>query len=457
MKELYIDVGISVTSVGVLEDGELAELYIDDAHHTSIAGNVYKGRVENLVPGLNAAFVNIGMKKNAFLQMEGSRSIEDLWKGKELLVQVIREESGDKGPRVTSSLSIPGRNCVLLINDPTINISSKIRNSEKRQELQAMGQELLSCGYGVIFRTEAYETPREEIYEEYMDIKEKWIYAEKTAEFLKAPCLIFDAKDISSMVFREYLRKDIDRVYTNSKKLCERLDSLCRAKGLKTKVELAEEPRIYASLDSQIRKAADKRLQLPSGGFVIADRTEALVVFDVNTGNYSGNASKEETILKTNLEACRAIAKAIRINNYSGIILVDLIDMEFQESRNTVVEEMARVMEGDSARHKVYGLTSLGLLEISRERKGKCLRDIIYTQSSSEKLSLSSLLKALEDECVKRKLYYHENCISIRIESSIFKEATIRYPDYFTRLEDKLGVDVRAIPDNPLEGFQIVK
>jgi ribonuclease G len=457
MKELYIDAGIAMTSIGVFEDGELKDSYIDEGYGSSISGNIYKGRIENLVPGLNAAFINIGLKKNAFMQLDNTCLLGNLSKGQEMLVQVIREESGDKGPRVTDRLSIPGRSCVLLINDKSINISSKIRKGEKRQELLKLGENLSSSGCGVIFRTEAFRYPCEDIEQEYKELMEKWLYAEKTSAYLKPPCLIYGSKDISGLVFREYIKGNIERIYTNSEELHSHLSGLCSMQGVSTSIELNKEPGTYIMMKKELNKLACRRLQLPSGGFVIVDRTEALVAFDVNTGNYSGRYSKEETILQTNLEACRAIAKSVRINNYSGIILIDFIDMELEESQSIVIEEMTRAMKEDSARHKVYGLTSLGLLEISRERKGKCLRDVLYSQSFKEEASTASLLKSLEEECIKRKLYYHEDHLTVRMEINIFQDTAMKYPDFFIRLEAEQGISVKAVPDDGVEGFQIVK
>lgn len=457
MKELYIDTGIAMTSLGVFENGELKDSYIDEGYSSSISGNIYKGRIENLVPGLNAAFVNIGLKKNAFLQLNNASSVDKLTKGQEIFVQVIREESGDKGPRVSARLSIPGRSCVLLINDKSVNISSKIKSGDKRQELTKLGERLSSSGYGVIFRTEAFGYSLEDISKEYKELMEKWLYAERTSAYLKAPCLIYDSKDISGLVFREYMKGDVERVYTNSEELFQRLSMLCSMQDVPASVELKKDPGTYSGLKKELNRFASKRLQLPSGGFVIVDRTEALVVFDVNSGNYSGNPSKEETIFRTNLEACRVIAKAIRINNYSGIILIDFIDMELEESRNILVEEMAKAMAGDSARHKVYGLTSLGLLEISRERKGKCLRDVLYQQTVNEEASTVSLLKLLEDECIIRKLYYHEPYITVRINARILQDAAVKCPDFFEKLQGKHGISVKVVPDGGIEGFQVVK
>lgn len=457
MKELYIDTGIAMTSLGVFEDGELKDSYIDEGYGYSISGNIYKGRVENLVPGLNAAFINIGLKKNAFLQMDSTCSVDRLMKGQEILVQVIREETGDKGPRVTDRLSIPGRSCVLLINDNGINISSKIKNGEKRQELLKLGEILSSSGNGVIFRTEAFGYSLEDISQEYKELMEKWSYAEKTSAYLKPPCLIYDSKDFSGLVFREYIKGDVEKVYTNSEELYSRLSRLCNMQGVLTSVELKKEPGTYAALKKELARFALRRLQLPSGGFVIVDRTEALVVFDVNSGNFSGRLNKEETILQTNLEACRVIAKAIRINNYSGIILVDFIDMELEENQSIIIEEMTRAMKDDSARHKVYGLTSLGLLEISRERKGRCLRDVLYLQSIKEEASTALRLKSLEEECIIRKLYYNESYITVRINVKVLQDMAVKFSDFFVRLQDEHGIYVKAMPDDGIEGFQIVK
>lgn len=457
MKEIYIDTGIAMTCLGVFEDGELKDSYIDEGYGSSVSGNIYKGRIENMVQGLNAAFINIGLKKNAFLQVDKACHVDKLIKGQEMLVQVIREESGDKGPRVTDRLSIPGRSCVLLINDNSINISSKIKNKEKRQELLKLGEDLSSSGCGVIFRTEAFEYSSEDIYHEYKELMEKWLYVEKTSAYLKPPCLIYDSKDFPGLVFREYIKSDVERIYTNSDKLHSILSRLCSLQGASTRVELKKDPGTYAILMKEFNKLSCRRFQLPSGGFVIVDRTEALVVFDVNSGNFSGRCTKEETILQTNLEACRTIAKAIRINNYSGIILIDFIDMELEESQSTVIEEMTRVMKDDSARHKVYGLTSLGLLEISRERKGRCLRDVLYNQFPKEEASTALLLKSLEEECIKRKLYYHEPYITVRINVKALQDMAVNYSDFFARLKDEQGIFVKALPDDGTEGFQIVK
>lgn len=445
MRELYIDSGITQSRAAVFQDKKLVELYVENGDDSSITGNIYKGRVENIVNGLNAAFINIGMKKNAILQMDYRNYSYSFKRGQELLVQVTREGKGSKGPKLTTNISIPGKFIVLLPYENRPHISKKISNDKLSSYLKGIYDDIKDDGFGIIFRTECIEVSREIIIEEYEFLKKVWMGIIARAEYAKSPTLLYDSRNFLNFVMREYVKPDIDLIFTNKKKDFEYLSSLVKGiypeMGVKVLCdEYNSTP--FTIITTGIQEMLSEKFLLESGGYIVVNRTEALVSIDVNTGSFIGYKDKEETILQTNLEACDEIFRIIRLLNLSGIILIDFIDMEKEENRDKVIDSLENMFKKDRVPGKIYGFTNLGLLEISRSKKGKSLHDNIFEEGSKERYSISYLLKEIENKCIKLFKHYKRNYFEILIEPELIDYGVKIFKAFSNTMKDEFDINI---------------
>lgn len=458
MRELYIDSGITQSRAAVFHDKRLVELYVENGDDSSITGNIYKGRVDNVVNGLNAAFINIGMKKNAILQMDYRSYSYSLKRGQELLVQVTREGKGSKGPKLTTNISIPGKFIVLLPYENRPHISKKINNDKLSSYLKGIYNDIKDDGYGIIFRTECIEVSKEIIIEEYEYLKKVWKGIISRSEYAKAPILLYDSRNFLNFVMREYVKPNIDYVYTNKKKDFEYLSSLIKGvyPEMKGKVSCDEYNSMpFTIISTGIKEMLSEKFYLESGGYIVVNRTEALVSIDVNTGSFVGFGNKEDTILQTNLEACDEIFRVIRLLNLSGIILIDFIDMEKKENRELVIDSLENMFKKDRVPGKIYGFTNLGLLEISRSKKGKSLYENIYDVGYKEGYSVSYLLKEMENKCVKLFKHYKRDYYEILIEPDLIDYGARIFKNFSNVMKDEFGINIIFNRCHALKGMAI--
>jgi ribonuclease G len=338
MKQLIISRDHLETRVAVLEDGKLAEMYLERPHRQSLVGNVYKGRVENVLPGMDAAFVDIGLDRNGFLSVGevvapevrsgGSRKIGDLLKaGRELLVQVTRDPMGGKGPRLTMEVGIPGRYVVYLPGGKGSGVSRRLDEGE-RERLRAISREVRPETGSVIVRTAAEGAGQEAIERDLRFLQRVWAGAERRAQAAPVPALVYAEAELAVRSARDLLNPDFSAVIVDDEKLHRRLVSYLRAVApeFKDRVERHNgETRLFErfGLEQEMEKALARRVGLPSGGHIVIDHTEAMTVIDVNTGRYVGRRQLEDTTLKTNLEACREIVRQLRLRDVGGIIVID--------------------------------------------------------------------------------------------------------------------------------------
>ncbi|HOJ78563.1 MAG TPA: Rne/Rng family ribonuclease [Bacillota bacterium] len=401
VKQILINIGINETRVAILEDDELVEFAVEYPDEQRRAGNIYRGKVENVLPGMQAAFINIGEEKNAFIyiddvlpkdtESESSEhpknvSITDLLhEGEELIVQMIKEPIGTKGARVVTQITIPGRYLVLIPTVDYIGISRKIQNEAERERLKEIVSKFKSAGVGLIVRTVAEDVDASELQNDYEFLISVWKKILKKAKKGPCPSLLYRDHDLLYRILRDYLSKDVTSILIDDSeayyKALELVKSL--APSFKNRVQFyqGEQPlfEVY-NVENQLAKALKRKVWLECGAYLIFDQTEALTVIDVNTGKFTGTTSLEDTVFQTNLMAATEIARQIRLRNLAGIIVIDFIDMISDEERAKVIERLEEEFKRDKIKVNILGFTSLGLLELTRKKVRQSLREILQTE-----------------------------------------------------------------------------
>ncbi len=381
-REIVVAVYPDETRVAVLENGQLVEIDVSRGGKRSMVGDIYWAQVENVLPGMEAAFVKIGHARNALLylgdvfveQKEGCReqNIKNLLKpGQKLMVQVNRDPMGSKGARLTSYISIAGRYLVLMPQVRTVGVSQKLHPDE-RARLRKVIEDLKPADLGVIVRTAASERGAKELRRDLEFLLRKWKEIKEAAQRQPAPSLLYSEPELEVRVTRDLLSDDWDRVITDSPDAHRRLREYLKAVApwLAEKVVLyqGKEP-LFRALDinRQIKEALRREVPLPSGGSIVIDPTEALTAIDVNTGRYVGKSSLEETVLRNNIEAAREVVRQLRLRDIGGIIVIDFIDMMEPKNRREVLQVLEAELAKDRTKSYVVELSRLGLVEMTRK------------------------------------------------------------------------------------------
>ena len=414
--ELVINASREESRVAFLENGQVVELYIERKKDASLVGNIYKGRVIKILPGMQSAFVDIGLEKAAFLyvadimtEIEGycaafldneaegfdlytkpahaeTLSIEELiQEGQEIIVQVSKDPIGTKGARVTSYITIPGRYIVLMPNVEHVGISRRIENEDVRLSLKNIASEIKPKGFGLIMRTASEDASVEEIRHDLDFLLLLWESIKGKKDKVAPPYLLYSDLDLVVRSVRDFMRHDVERLVIDSQDEYERLKEFANAyfPRLLEKIELykGSEPIFDAfGIELDISRALGRKVWLKSGGYIVIDQTEAMTVIDVNTGKFVGKESLEDTILKTNIEAVKEIAYQIRLRNLGGIIVIDFIDMERHENRERVFGAFVEAMKNDRAKNTIYSISELGIIQMTRKRVRESLGRVLCEQ-----------------------------------------------------------------------------
>ncbi len=384
MNYIFIDSNEKLNRVGIVEDDRLVEFYSEEVENQALLGNVYRGRVTNVLNGMDAAFVDIGVGKNAYLHLKDALSLDQLYTGikydldevikggEDIIVQVIKEPLGTKGPKITTHLSIPGRFLVLTPYSNKINISKRIHNPEEINRLKEIGNSIQRSGMGIIFRTVSEGVDDSVLEEEYDSLLEIYLKIEGERNFLPTPKLIYKDLNIVYQVVRDNFNNENTRIIVNSQEVYKNLSLLKNyfSQNLDEKMVLDPDFSIENDMKIQlgIKEALDRKVSLKSGGYIVIDETEALTAIDVNTGKYIGNYSLGETVLRTNIEAAEEIAKQIRLRDIGGVIIVDFIDMKNEKHISKVLSKLNQVFKKDRNKPHIVDLTKLFLVEITRKK-----------------------------------------------------------------------------------------
>ena len=392
-KQMLISSSNGVSKVAILEGPTLVQYYSSENTGKSKVGNIYLGKVKNVLPGMEAAFVSFGEEKNGVLyvaDIEGSTKnskIENLLKAdQEILVQVVKDAMGEKGARLTGQISLPGRYLVLIPNSKTKGISRRLVDNE-RERLDKIIRKIKPNNFGVIVRTAAEGVSEESLKVDIEKLVEEW----KTVSNYQsgdAPKLIHKEPDVSIKVIREHLNSTFKKVLIDKKSQHDQVKEYVKL----TSPEILDIVDHYDDqlglferyhIEDQIKKALDRKVWLPSGGHLIIDRTEALTVIDVNTGKFVGKNSLEETVYENNLEAAEEIARQLRLRDIGGIIVIDFIDMESQKKQQNLLNKFKQELAKDKTRTQVFDISRLGLVEMTRKNVA------------------AGLIESFSDECEK--------------------------------------------------------
>jgi len=388
-REMLIKMEAEETAIAVLDERQLAEIYFEQLSNQRLVGNIYKGVVENVLPGMQAAFVDIGLEKNCFLYVEDAlpkyidengqeitekKNITEILKsGQEILVQIFKEPVGSKGARVTTHPTLPGRFLVLLPTGKYIAISRRIEDEDERQRLKEMMSQMLPPGMGVIIRTVARDMGQEELAADLKMLLKQWKRIQGKAVKCPAPSLVHKDFDLLRRVVRDTGSSDIDRILVDKEETTDKVREIINdiAPSLEKKIVCCNAD-IFKQYDiyEQLSRAMRRKVWLKSGGYIIVDQMEALTVIDVNTGKYVGETNLDDTVLKTNLEAVTEVARQLRLRNIGGIIIVDFIDMEVADNKTKLLEALEEAVKKDRTRVTVLGITQLGLVEMTRKKSG---------------------------------------------------------------------------------------
>jgi len=413
VKEIIINSTSSQTRVAITEDGNLADFFVDYPENRRMVGDIYLGRIARVLPGIRAAFIDIGMKHDAFLhfsdigertqqlqdmlgdedsdvdeeeELNGSAStqtkadtkrvepqIPTLKKGQEILIQIIKEPVNNKGVRVTSSVSLPGRFCVLLPYDNKVGISKKIYDFKERKRLRHIARQIVPENYGLIIRTVAAKQDEEILKDDLKNLMRTWEKIEKQAKTQSPPALVYQDLNTTVSVIRDLFNAGISKIFVDSKKLYKEITNYLEI----VQPAIAEKVELYKStygifnafkVEEQVKTLMGRKVPLPSGGYLIIEHTEAMVVIDVNSGKYAKSKDQESNSLKTDLEASREIARQLRLRDIGGIIVVDFIDLEDEKNRKKVYDELKKEFRKDRAKVSVLPMSDFGLMQITRQR-----------------------------------------------------------------------------------------
>ncbi|WP_159880097.1 ribonuclease G [Aquitalea denitrificans] len=394
-EQILVNITPQETRVAVLEDSIVQELHVERAASRGIVGNIYLGQVKRVLPGMQSAFIEIGLERAAFLHIadvleqrqhptEPQRIEKMLFEGQTVLVQVIKDPIGTKGARLSTQISLAGRFLVHLPQEEHIGISQKIESESERHSLKARLEKLLppETPRGYIIRTSAETASNDELQADIEYLSKLWADIRHKSQHLPAQSLLYEDLPLAVRVLRDMVSDTTEHVIVDStenySRMVEFAEQYVQSSVRKIERYSGERPLFELfSIEAEIDKALSRRVNLKFGGYLIIDQTEAMTTIDVNTGGFVGNRNFDETIFKTNLEATQAIARQLRLRNLGGIIIVDFIDMDNEEHQTAVLTEVAKALARDRTRVTLNGFTSLGLVEITRKRTRESLAHVL--------------------------------------------------------------------------------
>jgi ribonuclease G len=399
MEKLLISYTPFEIRVGLVEGSQLVEFYVERPSEKGLVGNIYKGRVVRVVPGINSAFLDLGLPRTAFLfgddimplgeidwekeNLTVTNLHEILKEGQEILVQVIKEPIGNKGARVSTNLTLPGHYLVYLPYINKIGISRKIKAEKERKRLKELLEKLRPQNTGWIIRTAAVEATEEELKSEIEFLLNLWTEIKEKAEKCRAPALVYEELNIALRAIRDLFNKEITSIVVDNRDFYEEIKTFLK----KFFPHLVPYVRLYEGQEDifsvhgvqiDVKKLLSKKVWLKSGGFIVIEPCEAFTAIDVNTGRYTGSRELEDTVFKINLEAAEEIAYQLRLRNIGGLIIIDFIDMEFPEHQELVLQTLKEALKKDKAKNSFLPISSLGILQMTRERKRESLYQIFY-------------------------------------------------------------------------------
>lgn len=477
-REIVVNVGPEETRVALREDGQLTEFFLERQVNQRIVGNIYKGRVENVLPGMGAAFVNIGLEKNAFLYVEDAAIKEEeknlaidriVKTNQEVITQIVKEPMGSKGARITNHITLPGRYLVLMPTVNYIGISRRIAEEEARERLKKIAERIKPENMGIIIRTVAEnEQVEEELTKDLQFLLNLWQQIQEKNKYSHSPAVLYHDLDLVYRTIRDLFTEDVDRFILDSQEkyqeVAEFLDSFSPTLRKRLYLYQGGEDIFKAyGIENEMQKALRRKIWLKSGGYLIFDQTEALTVIDVNTGKYVGSNSFAETILKTNLEAAKEIIRQIRLRSLGGIILIDFIDMEIPEHRENILAFLEEEVKKDRTKTAILGITQLGLVEMTRKKVRPSLESLMQKtcpccEGRGRVLSEEALVIKAQREIEKAALNLTAEALLVGLHPTVAGYLIGPSGSYLRRLEERSGkyIYIKGIRSAELEEVKII-
>lgn len=378
--KIIIGVSEDENRMGLVEDGKLMEYLVERQGEQHLVGSIFKGRVCNVVRGIQAAFIDIGMEQNAFMYLGDNKNITE---GQSVLVQITKDARGTKGPTASMELTLPGKYVVLVPNADYVGVSRKISNKEERERLQRICRANKADNVAIVVRTAANGVTEEALVADLAELSASWKILSARERLAKAPCLLQRELDLPIRIVRDYLKPELQEIAVDNLNIYMRLEELLKempqGKYLKLKMYRGLEDIFkYNGFDEDVASISDRQVNLPSGGYLVIDYTEAMTVIDVNSGKFAGRESLEETIMQINREAAKEIARQLRLRDIGGIIVVDFIDMHTDAHKKEILNVLQSALSGDKMRPKVQDITVLNLVEITRKKSRQNLSSVLY-------------------------------------------------------------------------------
>ncbi len=495
VKEIILNSTSTQTRVAITEDGSLVDFFVDYPENRRMVGDIYLGRVARVLPGIRAAFIDIGMKHDAFLHFsdigdrtqqlqemlgedtedvveedenngsdktvkkgngqnknKSENSVPMLHKGQDILIQITKEPVNNKGVRVTSSISLPGRFCVLLPYDNKVGISKKIYDFRERKRLRYIARQIIPENYGLIIRTVAQGQSEESLKDDLNLLMKTWREIESSAKSEAPPALIYQDLNTTVSVMRDLFNADVSKVFIDSKKLHKQIKNYVNIvqPAAAEKIEhFKSSQNIFDAfnIEEQINTLMGRKVPLPSGGYLIIEHTEAMVVIDVNSGRYARSKEQELNSLKTDLEASREIARQMRLRDVGGIIVIDFIDLEDEKNRKKVYDELKKEFRKDRAKVSILPMSEFGLIQITRQRIRQnivqamkevcpvCLGTGMLTKGSHLVYDLENWLRKLKQHSKERNIVIRcHPSTALKLREGKIKSLTKLQFKYFTKL-----------------------
>jgi ribonuclease G len=484
-RQIIINSCIREKRAAIKENNNLIDLMFERDTYDQIVYNVYKGRVKDVLPGMQAAFVDIGLEKNAFLHISDvypllNKEQEKKWRknnlsikeviqpGQKIMVQVVKEPIGTKGAKVTCKVTLPGRYLVLMPFENRTGISRRINDNKERNRLKDIAEELIGDDYGLIVRTNTEGKDREIIENDFNFLLHLWKTIWGDYKKAKTPDLIYKDAELTKQIVRDYLSPEVSKIVIDDEKEYEKLNQLAEKSvpGSHNKIHLYERKTpIFETyqIESEIKKLWKRKVWLESGGDVIIDNTEALVSIDVNTGKYTGKKNLQDTVFRTNLEAAIEIARQLRLRDIGGIIIIDFIDMSIEQNKEEVLRVLQEELAKDRTKTALLGLTKLGLVEITRKKVREELgelyqKDCPYCNGTGLVMSETTMAMNIIREL--KSLSNEENVEAILIELHPDVAAVLigAGGDKLSELEKYLNMDIYIRGNNEyhIESYEII-